>query len=66
MNICNSLKYGSQILRKNNFNSALIDSELLMGGILNQERIKFLLNLQINTLYTKHIKQNLVILLESP
>ena len=45
MNICNSLKYGSQILRKNNFNSALIDSELLMGGILNQERIKFLLNL---------------------
>ena len=45
MNICSTLSYGSQILKKNNIKSFLIDSELLMCKVLKQDRIKILLNL---------------------
>ena len=39
---------------------------MVTQNILNLSNIKFLLNIQVNTPDTKHIKQILVILFESP
>ncbi len=39
---------------------------MITQDIFNLLNIKFLLNIQVNTADTKHIKQNLVILNESP
>jgi hypothetical protein len=39
---------------------------MITKNIFNLSNIKFLLNIQVNTPDTKHIKQILVILFESP
>ena len=39
---------------------------MISKNIFNLSNIKFLLNIQVNTPDTKHIKQILVILFESP
>ena len=39
---------------------------MINKNIFNLSNIKFLLNIQVNTPDTKHIKQILVILFESP
>jgi len=39
---------------------------MITQNIFNLSNIKFLLNIQVNTPDTKHIKQILVILFESP
>ena len=39
---------------------------MITQNIFNLSNIKFLLNIQVNTPDTKHVKQILVILFESP
>ncbi len=48
MNYLNALSFGSKILRENNIESHILDSEILLASSLNLTREKLLINLNTN------------------